>query len=628
LNNSKPPPQALCATNVVCGSWAKRVIEAPGVADAAQPTYGFEDSRRLTGANRWFAGTAVTLTPLGTCAADSVAHSRWCARVAQLYALLGWPAPNPQVLRHSSGTLLVCAAPAHALFTATEVGEWAWEQELAAASGTGHNTGFDTAHPFDTGTAATVFAQRAAAEFNPALAALSSAAHSHGALLLVDDDSLSLGAGSSCQTWPLAALPTPAAVPWATLHRVPTALITGSNGKTTTVRLLAAMATAAELTPGFSSTEGLWIGSTAAGVGDYAGPAGARAVLRHPDVQVALLETARGGLLRRGLAVPQADVAVVTNVSEDHLGEYGIDSTADIAEVKLVVAHALAGGAHHPAGTLVLNADDHTLMATAARLPHAAQAKQALFATDHNHPALVALRSLGGSTCGVQSQGQAHGKKTGHALLHHQGLTTDMGDTAGWPITLGGAAPHNTANALAAALAAVALGLPVTAVLHTLQHFGARPQDNPGRLERWLYQGATVLVDYAHNPEGLAQLLAVATSLRTPGARLGLLLGQAGNRSNAAIAELAQVAARFAPDHVVIKELPAMLRGRPIGEVPALLHHGLLAAGLPAAHVAHQSDELAAAQQLLAWAQAGDVVVLAVHGAGARSQLGAWLVAG
>jgi cyanophycin synthetase len=598
------------------------------LAAAAEPQHGFEDSRRLTGANRWFADTAVTLTPLGTCAADRAAHSRWCTHITQLYAQLGWPAPNPQVLRHSSGTLLVCAAPAQALFTATEVSEWAWEQALAAAGdsrqNSGHysglNTGFDVAHPFDTTTAAQVFAQRAAAEYNPALAALRSAAqlhpHTGGALLLLDDDTLSLGAGSGCHSWPLARLPSPAAVPWAAVHRVPTALVTGSNGKTTTVRLLAAMARAAGLTPGFSSTEGLWVGSTAVGEGDYAGPAGARAVLRHPQVQVAVLETARGGLLRRGLAVPQADVALVTGVSEDHFGEYGVDTLADLAEVKLVVAHALTASG----GTLVLNADDTTLIATAARLPHAARAVQALFAFDHQHPALVALRQVGGSTCATQN---------GQALLHHQGLTTNLGDPAHWPLTVAGAARHNTANALAAALTAAALGLPLAAITHTLAHFGQHPLDNPGRLERWLHHGATVLVDYAHNPAGLAQLLAVATSLKLlqpPGARLGLLLGQAGNRSNTAITELAQVAAGFAPGLIVIKELPAMLRGRPLGEVPALLHQALVAAGLPAAHIAHQSDELAAAQQLLAWAQAGDVVVLAVHGAQARAGLGQLLL--
>jgi cyanophycin synthetase len=238
---------------------------------------------------------------------------------------------------------------------------------------------------------------------------------------------------------------------------------------------------------------------------------------------------------------------------------------------------------------------------------------QALFAFNHQHPALVVLRQAGGSTCAVHN---------GQALLHHQGLTTNLGDPAQWPLTVAGAARHNTANALAAALTAAALGLPLAAISHTLAHFGQHPLDNPGRLERWLHHGATVLVDYAHNPAGLAQLLAVATSLKTPGARLGLLLGQAGNRSDAAITELAQVAARFKPDHVVIKELPAMLRGRPPGEVPTLLQHALLAAGLPATQVVMQADELAAAQQLLAWARAGDVVVLAVHGAQARVALG------
>ena len=574
--------------------------------EAPEPNHGFDDSRRLTGPNRWFAGPAVTLTPLGRAAGDAAAHAAWAARVCAACDALGWPDPQPLIERHATGTLLVFAAPQDLLFTATEVNEWAWECAAADAG----ETAFDRAQ--DLGDQATAtFAARAAAEVRPALAALRQAADAHGVPLFEDDSEVSLGAGNGSRRWPREALPAVDAVPWAALHDVPTALVTGSNGKTTTVRLLAAMAAAAGRAPGCCNTEGVFVGGQAVEQGDYAGPAGAREVLRHRQVQVAVLETARGGILRRGLALRRADVAVVTNISPDHLGEYGIEDADDLAETKLVVARAVLHG-----GTLVLNADDATLMAAAARLPHAAAARRALFAHEHEHPALAALRAAGGSTCGVHA---------GALRLHHDGRDHELGAIAALPLALGGAARHNIANLAAAALAGAALGLPLAAITATLRRFGASPGDNPGRLERWSHRGATVLIDYAHNPDGLAQLLGVARALQPK--RLLLLLGQAGNRDDVAIVELARTAAAFAPDRVVIKELPLMLRGRALGDVPALLEGGLLSAGLAAASIAVEADEERAALGLLELAEPGDVLVLPVHTAAVRERITAHLAA-
>jgi UDP-N-acetylmuramyl tripeptide synthase len=572
--------------------------------EAPEPNHGFDDSRRLTGPNRWYAGTAVTLTPLGPAAHDAAAHARWAQRVAAMCAQLGWPAPQPRVLPHAREPMLMFAAPEDLLFTATEVNEWAWERSAAEAG----ITGYDLAQDLGDAPAA-VFAARAAAERRPALVALREQAAAHALPVFVDDDEVSVGVGSGSRCWPLGALPAPADVPWAALHDAPTLLVTGSNGKTTTVRLLSAMAQAAGRAAGYCCTEGVFVDGAAVHRGDYSGPAGARTVLRHPGVDLAVLETARGGILRRGLAVQRAGVAVVTNIQPDHLGEYGIDSAADLAEVKLAVAHAVQHG-----GTLVLNGGDTVLMAAAQRLPHARAARQALFAAEFDHPALVAARAGGAATCGARG---------GRLLLVLAGAEHDLGDITDMPLTVSGAAVHNIENAAAAALAAASAGLPLAAVRDTLARFGARPQDNPGRLERWPYRGATVLVDYAHNPDGLAQLLKVARTLQPR--RLGLLLGQAGNRDDAAIAELACTAAAAAPDRVLVKELPQMLRGRALGEVPALLQRTLAAAGLADERVSRHDDEEAAARALLAWAQPGDVVVLPVHTRSAREALALFL---
>jgi cyanophycin synthetase len=573
------------------------------IADGA-PAPNYDDSRRLTGPNRYFAGPAVTLTPLGAAAGDPSALEAWAAHVRSLSSALGWPDPMPIIDRRASSTFLVFRAPADSLLTATELSEWAWELAAAEAG----DSGFQRTHDFGEQPAA-VLAQRAAAERLEALGALRSAAAERGVPIFEDDDEVSLGAGDGSRSWPRAALPSVDAVPWSVLHDIPTALIAGSNGKTTTVRLLSAAAAAAGLTPGYCCTEGVFIGGRAIALGDYSGPAGARTVLRHPEVRLAVLETARGGVLRRGLAVERADVAVVTNIRGDHFGEYGIENADDLADTKLVAARAVGRQ-----GTLVLNADDATLMAAARRLPHAAAARQALFAFEHGHPALAGLRARGGSTCAVRD---------GELLLHHAGDDIPVGDITSLPLTLGGAARYNVSNLSAAALAAAALGLPREAIVSTLQRFGTAPLDNPGRLERWRHQGALVLVDYAHNPDGLEQLLTTARALKP--ARLALLLGQAGNRDDEAIVELARIAARFQPDCIVIKELPRMLRGRAPGEVPALLRRALLGAGVAPDRIYSEPDEETAARSLLDRAQAGDVIVLPVHTREVRERIHAVL---
>jgi cyanophycin synthetase len=583
-------------------------------ADAPQPNYQFADSRRLTGPNRYFDGSAVTLTPLGAASGDPRALEAWAERVRVLARRLDWPDPQPLIERRATECFLVFRAPSDALLTATELSEWAWERAAAESAAAGPRAGqppFDLAHDFGDDPAA-ILTARAAAERLEALGALRRAARARGLPLFEDDEEISVGAGTGSLRWLRCALPAVEEVPWSALHDVPTALITGSNGKTTTVRLVAAMAAAAGRTPGYCCTEGVFVAGRPIALGDYSGPAGARAVLRDRSVGLAVLETARGGILRRGLAVERADVAAVTNIRADHFGEYGIETADDLAETKLVVARAVGRG-----GTLVLNADDTTLMSAVRRLPHAAAARHALFAFDDAHPSLVALRAQGGSTCAVRHQA---------LVLSHAGVEHSLGNVAELPLTLGGAARYSIFNLLAATLTGAALGLPLTSIARTVARFGADPADNPGRLERWRYRGAVVLIDYAHNPDGLEQLLRAARSLEP--VHLLLLLGQAGNRDDAAIAELAGTAARFAPDRVVIKELKQMLRGREPGEVPALIRRGLLAAGVAPDRIYSEPDEETAARILLDAAEPGDVIVLPVHTREVRERLHATLDAG
>jgi UDP-N-acetylmuramyl tripeptide synthase len=186
------------------------------------------------------------------------------------------------------------------------------------------------------------------------------------------------------------------------------------------------------------------------------------------------------------------------------------------------------------------------------------------------------------------------------------------------PLTLQGRARYNVANLAGAALAAAALGIPPATIAEVFASFGRDPADNPGRLARFAVGGAQVLVDYAHNPDGLRGVLQVARALRGPGGRLIVLLGHAGNRRDEDLVEVAQVAASFGPGLVVVKEDEAHLRGRRPGEVPELLRRALLDAGLSPATVTLRMTELEAARCALQAAGPGDAVALLVHSGAAR----------
>jgi UDP-N-acetylmuramyl tripeptide synthase len=305
-------------------------------------------------------------------------------------------------------------------------------------------------------------------------------------------------------------------------------------------------------------------------------------------------------------------VAIVTNLSADHFGEYGIDDLQGLADTKLVVARAVAAGR----GLLVLNADDPVLASRGAAGSAAAGKTTGWFALDDDHPLLQTRRAQRGATCGVRA-----GRM--HLAVPASGIDADLGEVVAMPLALGGHAAYNIANLLGAALVAAALGLPAQAMRTVFARFGSERSDNPGRLERWNVNGVRVILDYAHNPDGLRGLLAAATA--EPFSRLGLVLGQAGNRDDAEIRELAAVAASYHPHCVVLKDIAGMERGRVPGEVAMILRDALLQQGVSAERLAFESAEADAARHALAWAQPGDVLVLPIHGRAARAEVEAML---
>ena len=539
------------------------------------------DSRRLTGANVLWErpGAVIEIGAEGDEREPLIAA--WEREARRLLDALGWQAESTRVRRFEGGASLALSAPLDGLYAATEVNESAW-----AAACARHRDQVPTEFQAEVSRLGAAIAEEA----NPALLALRRAALERGLRFLSDDDQVSVGLGAGSRTWPARELPEPGDVDWSVLHDVPTAMITGTNGKTTTARLLAAMVEAAGLVPGVSSTDRVRVGDEVLDEGDWSGPGGARLVLRDPRTQVGVLETARGGMMRRGLALERCDVACVLNVGADHLGEWGVGTLEGLAEGKYIVTRV--------ADVVVLNADDPVVAARAGQLAQ----EVVWFGMDPENPLLAAHLGRGGRA----------------ALLEDAQLVLRRGDERRVlsradevPITLAGAARYNVANALAAAATADLLGLDLDAIRAGLRGFESSPEANPGRLNRFDLSGVQAIVDFAHNPHGFLATLEMVAAL--PAARRLVLLGQAGDRDEPSIREMVRITWDARPDMIVIKELTEHLRGRAPGEIPAIIEDELRAAGAPAERFVHCASELAAVDWALEWARPGDLLLLLAH---------------
>jgi cyanophycin synthetase len=474
-------------------------------------------------------------------------------------------------------------APIDALYAATEVNEWAWEATAATLN--------DWTEP-DLAQAARKLRRVITAELNPHLVALRDAARQRGVCFLSDDDEASVGMGCGSLTWSVDSLPEANEVPWDRVHDVPLALVTGSNGKTTTVRLLAAIMSAEGHVPGYSSTDGIYVGGELVDADDWSGPGGGRLVLRDRRVEVAVLETARGGMLRRGLAVARADAAIVTNVAADHLGEWGVHDIEAIADAKLVVARAVRDN-----GTLALNADDPVLVRRAERLG----VVPTWFAVDGQAAAVRAHLDRGGDAAVVES---------GEFIVYESGGREAVVDVAAVPLTFDGAARYNVENVLGAIAVARGLDVGLDPIRAAVLSFGG-PEDNPGRGNLFELGEVRVLVDFAHNPHGMTALAEMAGAL--PAERRLLILGQAGDRDDESIGALARAAVRLGPDRIIIKELHRYLRGRKEGEVPQLLEEELRRAGYSADRISRATTEIDAVRAALDWARPKDLLIFPLH---------------
>ncbi|MDF8264017.1 tetratricopeptide repeat protein [Luteipulveratus flavus] len=390
---------------------------------------------------------------------------------------------------------------------------------------------------------------------------------------------------------------------------VPVVAITGTNGKTTTTRLVAHIGMTAGLRTGWSSTDGVLVQGELVESGDYSGPAGARAVLDADGVQLAVLETARGGMLFKGLGVPLNDVSIVTNVSADHLGVQGIGTLDELAEVKAIITRVTT-----PQGWVVLNGDDPRVWA----MRSAAGGRPWCFSLNPDSPALREA---------LQEHGRGITVMDGDLVVLRPGAGVErLVSVLDVPITMGGLSGHNTANALAATAGALGLGLSTEAVVEGLRTFVPDPGHNPGRMNTYtvpLLSGgeASVVLDMAHNEAGLDALLTVADGLRPPGSLVLLGLGTGGDRTDEILVSMGEMAGLRADRvHVVHKE--HYLRGRTMAELESFLREGLTRVGV--VPLSSSETELAGLRTILATARDGDVVTMMCHSH--RAQLHDWLV--
>lgn len=369
---------------------------------------------------------------------------------------------------------------------------------------------------------------------------------------------------------------------------VPVIAVTGTNGKTTTTRLIASILMHAGRRVGWTSSAGVLIQGEPVLDGDYTGPAGAARVFEEPDLDVAILETARGGILLRGLGYESNDVSVVTNVSADHLGLQGVYTVEELARVKSIVPAVTRRD-----GFAVLNADDPLVLGMRGVIA----ARTILVSRDPANPEISRQRRERGWALWVDD-GLVHVAHGGESVL------TDLNDV---PITFGGKAAHMVENALCAAAACLAIGLDLDQVRSGLAAFRNEADQNRGRLNVYDVGEGKVVVDYAHNVVGLRHLLGFGRGLVTGSGRLVAVIGTAGDRPDRDFVELGRLAGTFA-DRVVVKDTLSFLRGREPGQAIELMLAGVADTGAVDTQTA--ADEYEGFESAIAGIGAGDVVVV------------------
>ncbi|RJG11533.1 cyanophycin synthetase [Massilia cavernae] len=371
--------------------------------------------------------------------------------------------------------------------------------------------------------------------------------------------------------------------------RIPVVAVTGTNGKTTTVRLIAHLLAASGLRTGMTNTDGVYIEGRRIDSGDCSGPRSARNVLMHPDVDAAVFETARGGMLREGLAFDRCKVAVVTNIgSGDHLGLNYITTLEDLAVLKRVIVQNVADS-----GEAVLNAADPIV----AGMAHNCRGSVTFFAADLHHPVMSTHRAQGNRVVYVD----------GGVLYAAHGKTVQQVPLSEVPITRNGTVGFQVENVMASVAAAWAVGIDWDSICKGLKSFANESDNAPGRFNVFNYRGATVIADYGHNPDAILALVRAVDSM--PAKRRSVVISGAGDRRDEDIRQQTEILGSAFDDVLLYQD--QCQRGRADGEVVGLLRQGLVGASRTS-HIDEINGEFVAIDTALARLGEGDLCLILI----------------
>ena len=374
-----------------------------------------------------------------------------------------------------------------------------------------------------------------------------------------------------------------------TYIQVPVVAVTGTNGKTTTCKLITHSLKYAGKCVGLACTTGIEVDGYPIIEGDYSGPEGAKIVVREPTVNYIVIEVARGGVVRRGLGVEELDVGILLNIGSDHIGTDWIESQEDLNLVKSTVIEVVK-----KSGTSVLNADDIGAMSVLDR----ARGKVILFSLDSKNENLVKHIEAGGTAITLVDR---------NVIIRNRDIDILVCALEEIPITFLGVIDFNTSNALAAIGAMHSLNLPIEKIRNGLMTFYSSPNQNPGRMNLFDFQDYKALVDYGHNPDS-ARALAKLLPKISKGRKIALCHGT-GSRTNDQIIEYGEaLAATY--DQIILTDFDP--RNRPLGETSKLVREGLLKGGFIGDNIeiVHESDR--AVDQLFLKAKSGDLLVIQI----------------
>ena len=555
-----------------------------------------DEVRRLTGPNLLSDEPGAIADVLFSEANPQIVLHCWQKHLLECQNALDWAYGKNTYQRFYKGGLSVSIpAPMDLLYSACDLLELAWDlcvQELSPSN----------IESIDIDERLEALKQSIKEERHPALIQLIEQAKLHNVVCLADDDELSLGTGPSAETWPIDDITSASSVNWSAYKSVPLALITGTNGKSTSVRLAAEIAKAGGMCAGVTSTDFIKVGDTIIDDGDYSGPGGARMLLRDKRTEIAFLEVARGGLLRRGLPVNHADAALITNVASDHLGQYGINTVDDIAQVKTMVSKAIGPLAadyaeqQNEPRVLVLNADDPRL----AAMGKSFDMPLCWFSPNPHNPLIVEA---------IKQQRPCAYVKDGELVYSHI-TSTNIARINEVPMTIKGTATHNIQNALGVIGLCKALGIDDAAIKAGLHNFASSAKDNPGRGNIYELNGITFIVDFAHNGHSMQAVMNMASKM--PAKHIHVMFSHAGDRSDQDIQDVTNAVLKLAPSTYVLAEIEQYLRGRKFGDISNLVRQHLLDNNISRDDILLAANPVHGTEQLLTKAKAGDLVLLFV----------------